>query len=166
MVHLFQQMKPIASVARCDKRREYGKWRTHSHDCPKLGVLVTGAVTPTAQAPQSIQIEMLTDWTDLKTTMNKMANEMPEEKFVFKATMAERNYGEQIMHVAQANVGVLRTLGGSAPAPTFDPNATGKAAAIKAVNASFDCGIALLKEQTDSWATRGTSTVRWPFICV
>jgi uncharacterized damage-inducible protein DinB len=114
-----------------------------------LSLLVGSTMTPAAQAPASIQAEMLKDWTDLKTTMGKIASEMPEDKFAFKATLAERSYGEQVVHAAQANVGILRTIDGSAPAPALDPKATGKAAAIKAIDASFDYGIALLKEQTD-----------------
>jgi len=106
-------------------------------------------VAPAAQSSVSIQAEMLKDWTGLKDTMDKIANEMPEDKFTFKSTPAQRDYGEQITHIAQANLGILRAVGGNTPAPTIDTKVTGKAATIKAMDASFDYGTALLKEQTD-----------------
>jgi uncharacterized damage-inducible protein DinB len=109
-----------------------------------------GVIThPAAQSPSSIQAEMLKDWSGLKDTMDKIANQMPDDKFSFKATPAQRDYGEQITHIAQANVGLLRSIGGKTAAPTIDPKVTGKAASIKAMDDSFDYGTALLKEQTD-----------------
>jgi hypothetical protein len=53
------------------------------------------------------------------------------------------------MHVATVNARFLGGVGGKATAPTIDAKATGKAAIIKAMDDSFDYGIALLKEQTD-----------------
>ena len=104
---------------------------------------------PAAQPSLSIQAEMLKDWTGLKDTMDKIAREMPEDKFGYKSTPAQRSYAEQITHIAQANMGLLQSIGGRAPAPTVDLKATGKTAAIQAMDASFDYGTALLKEQTD-----------------
>ncbi len=43
----------------------------------------------------------------------------------------------------------LGLLGGTAPKPTIDPKVTTKEAALKALDDSFDYGIAVLKEQTD-----------------
>jgi uncharacterized damage-inducible protein DinB len=97
----------------------------------------------------SIQAETTKDWTDLKATMDKIANEMPEDKYTFKATPPEQSFGERVLHVAQVNVGILRSVGGKAVPPTIDAKATTKAAAIKAMDESFDYGTALLKEQTD-----------------
>src|ERR1700730_7247691 len=101
-----------------------------------------------AQNP-SIQGELLKDWTDLKTTMDKIVNEMPEDKFGFKPTPAQQTFAERTVHVAQANIGLLGALGGKAAKPTIDAKATTKAAAIKAMDDSFDYGTALIKEQTD-----------------
>ena len=113
-----------------------------------LVMLGLAVVKPAAQA-LSVQAEMLKDWTALKDTMNKIANAMPEEKFTFKATPAERTYGEQVMHVAQINARFLGLVGSKATAPAIDAKATGKAATIKAMDDSFDYGTAVLKEQTD-----------------
>jgi uncharacterized damage-inducible protein DinB len=92
---------------------------------------------------------VLKDWTALKDTMHKTAAEMPADKFSAKPTEAQETFGQRVVHVANANVYFLGLLGGNAPKPTIDPKATGKEAALKALDDSFDYGIALLKQQTD-----------------
>ena len=121
-------------------------------------VLVVGALKPAAQS-MSVQAEMLTDWTSLKERMNKMANEMPEDQFGYKSTPAQRDYGQQILHIARVNGRFLSTVGANATAPTMpdDTNTTGKAAIIRAMDDSFDYGIAILKEQTDQTMLQGAA---------
>lgn len=106
-----------------------------------------------AQAPAapSIQAELLKDWSDLKETILRIANEMPADKYDFKPTPAQQTFGERAVHVASANNRFLATIGGQAPAPSLDAKAaaTSKDAAMKAIADSFDWGIALLKEQSD-----------------
>ena len=46
------------------------------------------------------------------------------------------------------NVGLLRSVDGTTPAPTIDPKVTTKDA-IKALDDSFDYGAAVLAQQTD-----------------
>lgn len=108
-------------------------------------------VAPLDLAAQSasLQAEMLKDWAGLQATMAKIAAEMPEDKFSFKPTPAQRDYGQQILHVAQINARLLGLLGASAPAPAIDPKAAGKAAIIKAMDDSFAYGAAILQQQTD-----------------
>ena len=113
-----------------------------------LALAVTVA-RPAAQAP-SIQAELIKDLTNQKDTMGKIADAMPEDKFGFKATPAQRSYGEQVMHIAGANVMLFKTFGSKAAAPTFNPKATAKAEILKALADSYDFGIAALKEQTDA----------------
>jgi hypothetical protein len=111
-------------------------------------MLALTTIRPAAQAG-SIQGDALKDWSNMKETMTKIADAMPEEKFGFKPTPAQRSYGEQILHVAGANVFFLKSLGAKAAAPTIDTKATSKAAIMKALADSFDYGTAVLKEQTD-----------------
>jgi uncharacterized damage-inducible protein DinB len=105
---------------------------------------------PAAAQSASIQAEMLKDWTDLKNTMTAIVGEMPEDRFGYKPTPPQQSFGERVLHVAQVNVRFLQGMGGKAAAPSVDAGATGKAAALQALSASFDYGIALLKEQTDA----------------
>jgi uncharacterized damage-inducible protein DinB len=108
------------------------------------------ALPPAARAQTAnLRSELLKDWTELKPVMMAIAAAMPEEKFTYKSTPAQRDYGQQIMHVASGNVMYLRFFGGKATAPAFNRNATSKAEILQALAASFDFGEALLKEQSD-----------------
>src|SRR5687768_3549964 len=111
-------------------------------------VLVVAAPRPAAQAP-SLQSEMMRDWNNLKGTMTKIAGAMPEDKFTYKSTPAQRDFGQQVLHVAQVNFKILQAIGAKTPAPAIDLKATTKAGIIKAMEDSFDFGTAILKEQTD-----------------
>jgi DinB superfamily len=113
------------------------------------GLLVVATFKLGAQAP-SIQAEALKDLTNQKDTMAKIADAMPEDKFGFKSTPAQRSYGEQILHVAGANVMLFKTYGSKAAAPAMNPKATAKAEILKALADSYDFGIAAIKEQTDA----------------
>jgi uncharacterized damage-inducible protein DinB len=97
----------------------------------------------------SLQGELLKDWTELKPVMMAIASAMPADKFTYKSTPAQRDYGQQIMHVATGNMMYLRFFGGKAAAPAFNRNATTKAEVLQALAASFDYGEALIREQTD-----------------
>ena len=109
-------------------------------------------LTPSRPAAQtaSLKTEMLKDWAQQKDTLAKIAAAMPEDKYGFKPTPAQRSFGEHVLHVAEINVMVLQTVGAKAAAPKIDMKATSKAAIIKAMNDSFDYGTAILNEQTDA----------------
>jgi hypothetical protein len=54
--------------------------------------------TPNATAQSStLNRELLKDWIDMKETLVKLANAMPEDKFAFKTTPAQRDFGQQVM---------------------------------------------------------------------
>ena len=53
------------------------------------------AVPKASAQTVSIQADLLKDWTELKATMAKIAEAMPEDKSTFKATPAERSYGSR-----------------------------------------------------------------------
>jgi uncharacterized damage-inducible protein DinB len=114
--------------------------------------IVTALVglTQTAHAQTaSLKSELLKDWTELKPVMMAIAAAMPEDKFTYKSTPAQRDYGQQIMHVAAGNMMYLRFFGGKAVAPAFNANAKSKAEILQALAASFDFGEALIREQSD-----------------
>lgn len=111
-------------------------------------LLLVAALRPAAQAP-TLKSDLLKDWTNMKATMTKIADAMPEDKFGFKPTPAQRSFGEQILHVATANVGLIRTLGSKAEAPTINAKATAKAEILKALADSYDYGATVINEQTN-----------------
>ncbi len=69
----------------------------------------------------SVLAEIKKDWEEQKKTMSTIADAMPEDKFDFKATPAERSYGEQVLHIAQVNLFLLKVVGGKATPPAFAP---------------------------------------------
>ena len=103
---------------------------------------------PSAQSA-SIQADFVKDWQGQKDTLVKIAQAMPEDKFSYKPTPAQRDFAGHVMHIAQINMMLLKTLGAKAPAPAINEKATSKADTIKAMSDTFDYGLAILKEQTD-----------------
>ena len=118
---------------------------------------------PFAAAAQSVSIQdgALQDWTRLKDTMMKIAGAMPEAKFGYRATPPQRTWGEQILHVAEANVIQMGRFGSKATSPVVNMKATSKAEILKALADSFDYGTAALKEQTDQTMVQQAETTRF-----
>jgi uncharacterized damage-inducible protein DinB len=115
---------------------------------------------PAAQTA-SIHSDFVKDWQGQKDTLVKIAQAMPEDKFSFKATPAQRSFGEHVLHIAQVNMMILQTLGSKAPAPQVNMKATSKADTIKAMSDTFDYGLAILKEQTDQTMVGGVQGPPW-----
>ena len=109
--------------------------------------LLLSTSSATAQS-STLNRELLKDWIDMKETLVKLANAMPEDKFAFKTTAAQRDFGQQVLHIAGGNVINLNFLRGKAMPPAINRNAKAKAEIIKAMIDSFDYGEALIKEQT------------------
>ena len=126
----------------------------------KFVFLLLTTVSLGAQTP-SLQANLLADWTSQKDTLMKLADAMPEEKYGYKPTMPQRNYGEQVLHIAEANVIQMGRLAPKEVAPTINMKATSKAEILKALEASFDYGAAALKEQTDSTMVQAAETTRF-----
>lgn len=112
------------------------------------------AATPAA-GQATVLGDLLKDWQDQKDTMLKIADAMPEDKFGYKSTPAQRSYGEQVMHAALVNVDLLKVVGGTAAPPSFTADsAKTRADILKALAESYDYGIALLNEQTEAGITQ------------
>ena len=125
-------------------------------------VVFTAATGRPAAQSANLNAELLKDWTDQKTMMMKIAEAMPEEKFSFKSTPAQRDYGQQIVHIAAGNVIYLRFFGGKATPPTINRTATAKAEILKGLADSFDYGTAMMKEQTDRPSCRPSDATQIP----
>jgi uncharacterized damage-inducible protein DinB len=112
--------------------------------CALAAVLLATAAPAWAQA--TIHGDLVKDWAGQKDLLAKIASAMPEDKFGFKSTPAQRSFGEHVLHIAQVNVQLAGMLGGKTPAPTVNMKATSKADIIKAMADSFDYGTAVIKE--------------------
>ena len=106
------------------------------------------AAAPVDAQPSALRAEIQKDWADMKETIMKISDKMPEDKFGYKSTPAQRNYGEQILHIATTNMTLLQSVGGKATAPAINAKATAKADILKALSDSFDYGTALIAEQS------------------
>jgi uncharacterized damage-inducible protein DinB len=120
--------------------------------CTRLilqAALLCTSLSPAFAQASLLHQELLKDWMDMKDTMFKLANAMPEDKYSFKTTPPQRDFAQQVLHVANANMINLNFLRGKATPPTIDRRATSKAAVMTAMADSFDYGTELIKEQTD-----------------
>jgi uncharacterized damage-inducible protein DinB len=123
------------------------------------GTMQTEEAAPAGQATavnaDAIVADLVAEWREQKETMLAIADAMPEERFGYRATPAQRTYGEQIMHVATVNVKLVSLVGGQAAAPSFTAeSATTKAQILEALGQSYDYGIAVLNEQTGATITQ------------
>jgi uncharacterized damage-inducible protein DinB len=109
----------------------------------------------------SLKDGALKDWNAQRDTLMKIAAAMPPEKFGFKATPAERTWGEQILHIAEANVNQMGRLGAKATAPTIDMKLTAPADVLRALADSFAYGTAVLEEQTDATMVQQAGATRF-----
>ena len=100
-------------------------------------------------ADEALSADLRKDWEALKDTMMQLGDAMPPDKFTFKPTPELRTFGEQLMHVAGANVGLMGLLDPDVTAPTL-PEATEKAEALQALSDSFDFGSDILRGQTSA----------------
>lgn len=92
---------------------------------------------------------VLKDWEDLKTAMMEFGDAMPAENFDFKPTDELRNFGEQLMHVASANLFYMGNLDTDATRPDLGEPVE-KAGVLQALSDSFDFGTEILSGQTDA----------------
>jgi uncharacterized damage-inducible protein DinB len=123
-----------------------------------LAAAIVAAPSSASAQGTTLASDLLKDWRAQKATMLKIAEAMPEDKFAFRATPAQRTWSEQILHVAGANIFLMRFLGGSNAAPaisesdrsTFGLNATSKADVLAALTRSYDYGESVLKDLNDA----------------
>jgi hypothetical protein len=74
-----------------------------------------------------------------------------KNKFSYKSTPPQRNYGEQIMHVALTNVDLLKVSLAMQRQPGFTAeSAKTKAEILRALGDSYDYGTALLNELSET----------------
>ena len=143
---------------------------------PIVAMLLTAVavVIPFKASGQTptIPAELLKDWQAQKTTMMKIADAMPAEKFGYRSTPPQRSYGEQILHVAGANVWLMGILKADV-APPFEANprdlqtfglggkTTDKAAILKALSDAFDYGEAVMKKLSPAAMTEVVQGPPW-----
>ncbi len=105
---------------------------------------------PAAPACTTVACDVQGDWDRNRGSITGIANAMPEDKWTFKSTPAQRSYGEQVMHIATTDILLLGTVGAKTPAPAINAKATSKADVMAALQQSMDYGAAVVKEFDDA----------------
>ena len=106
-------------------------------------LLLAGA--DVAQTPKINSVldmtEFVRDWQASKQFTLDVANAMPAEFYDFKPNPEEMTFGEQMIHIAGANVFRFNQITGIKPPFVFNPAnppASDKASALKLLGQSFD----------------------------
>jgi uncharacterized damage-inducible protein DinB len=102
-----------------------------------------------APACMNFACDVQADWARSTRLLTITAEAMPEDKWTYKSTPAQRTFGEQVMHVVQIDQKLLSGLGAKTPAPQINFKATSKADVLAALKQSLDYGAAVIKEFDD-----------------
>lgn len=128
---------------------------------PLIFSAVFCALPVTAQAPKkdaapkpplSPSQTLLNAWNDVGRKLTAMAEDMPEDKYDFKPTPAQRSFAEQLLHAAGGNYFFINPAKGL-KAPEGDPKRADfktKAAVVDYVRKSFADGAAVIESKGDS----------------
>ncbi|MGH9160447.1 MAG: DinB family protein [Vicinamibacteraceae bacterium] len=103
------------------------------------------AQTASGATTDQLAADLKDDWASQKKRLMELADAMPPEKYTFKATEAQRTFGEQLVHLAEAHVKMLQALdaSGSVPVPTLSHEPT-KPEVLESLGAAYDYGTAVL----------------------
>src|SRR5215472_642989 len=120
-----------------------------------LFVAAAGAQAPANAAPKppdSPSKVLLDSWNDVGRKLIAMAEDMPEDKYDFKPTPAQRSFAEQLLHAAGANYFFINPAKG-VEAPKGDPKRAEfktKSELVDYVKKSFADGAALIQSKGDT----------------
>ena len=107
---------------------------------------------PAPKPPDSASKVLLDSWNDIGRKLIAMAEDMPEDKYDFKPTPAQRSFAEQLLHASGANYFFINPVKGLDP-PKGDPKRADyktKAELVDYVKKSFADGAALIQSKGDS----------------
>jgi uncharacterized damage-inducible protein DinB len=97
----------------------------------------------------NLACDVQADWTRSMNLLTRTAEAMPEDKWNYKSTDAQRTFAQQVMHIVQIDQKLLGGLGGKTPAPQINLKAESKADVLAALRQSLEYGQAVIKEFDD-----------------
>lgn len=103
--------------------------------------------------------EVLQMWNHTGKLLIDMAEDFPEEKYDYKPTPEVRSFGEQLLHVADANYFFIGKAGGEKTKPEHSSRQT-KADIVAVLKESYADGAALIRQGGDA---RMNEMVKHPF---
>jgi uncharacterized damage-inducible protein DinB len=133
-----------------------------------LAILLLCALNSDAQAAKVESVldmsEFVRDWQISKQFTLEVANAMPAELYSFKPNPDEMSFGEQMIHIAVANVFRFQQISGVKPPFEIDfqkPPSAEKASATKTLEQSFDYVISVLPQITAEQLKRTWHIPSW-----
>lgn len=109
-----------------------------------VGVTAGGVSAQPSSAGIAADLER--DWGAQKQRLVNLAEAMPADKYAFKATPEQRTFAEQLLHLAEAHVAMLKRLDpeGTVEAPVLTKEDS-REAVVRSLSAAYDYGLAVLK---------------------
>lgn len=124
---------------------------------------LAGAQALKLDSPLTMQ-EFVQDWQISKQFTIDVANAMPAEYYSFKPNAEEMTFGEQMSHIADANVFRFQQITGMKTPYTVDlskPGPMDKDSVLRRLEQSFDYVIALLPQITPEQLKRTWHIPSW-----
>lgn len=128
-----------------------------------LLVCIATAQTTKVDSVLDVQ-EFIKDWTISKQFTREVANSMPAEFYSFKPNPEEMSFGEQMAHIADANVFRFQQITGIKPPYIVDfskPRPSDKDTVMQRLEMSFDYVIAVLPQITPQQLKRTWHIESW-----
>ena len=112
---------------------------------------------------ETLKAQFIKDWERAKEYTNEYLNTMPADKYSFKANDSVRSFAQQMLHLAQANIGLSANGTDKArlwPGRRLEASATAqtKDSVVYFVNASYDFVIEGIKAMDFSKLEEKTGT--------
>ncbi len=111
--------------------------------------LLAGATALYAQNP--LTTELRQNYAQIKATVTKAADDMPEADYGFIPGPGSRTYGQAVAHIAAAQASICGMASGK-EAPKLDENKSSKAEATAALKTAFDFCDPIYAAATDAEA--------------
>lgn len=118
----------------------------------KTYILIAIACAATASAQSPFSAETKAFYTNIKMTLIKSAEKMPEENYSFQPTPAVRTYGQIIGHVADAQYEFCAPVKGETKESNLEKTAKSKADLVAGLKAAFAYCDPLYASLTDTAA--------------
>ncbi|MDP8989249.1 MAG: DinB family protein [Acidobacteriota bacterium] len=119
----------------------------------KMTMLALFAGATAVYAQNTLTAELKQNYAQVKATVTKAADDMPEADYGFIPGPGSRTYGQAVAHVAEAQAGLCGMASGK-EAPKVDENKGSKAEATAALKAAFDFCDPIYAAMTDADATK------------
>jgi uncharacterized damage-inducible protein DinB len=117
----------------------------------RLFVILLGSCTLAAQTANPLSSELRVAYTTIKTNLLKMADKMPDDRYLFKPVPEIETFGRRVAHIADANYRTCAGLKGERKA-LGAASKTAKPDLVAAIRESFAYCDGVFESLTDATA--------------